>query len=364
MTSNEINYHPYLTKHVVKDCLLGSEDLFFLIDVGASGGIDSCWDSLGSYLHGVGFDPLVEECNRLNGTNKHPHFKYVPSYVISEKSEIDDYQTPETLEFHKTVTMFSRSSGWDAMKRMNMDYEKEIFNHNQEVSYAKDKVSLDRYCLEHSIDQVNFIKIDTDGFDYSVLRGAEKILQEKNTLGVFIECDMNAPAHPASNSFRNVDCFLSGLGYRLFDLSVWRYTKSALPGRFFYDIPAQTKSGQVSWGDALYFRDLVDVHQKGEEVSFSQILKMACLQEIFGLPDCAAELLVTFRDKLSSRIDVDQCLDLLTQDMNIYKSYEEHLAEFKKDPKNFFPTPMIKEPKQSFISKVANKILVHCIKRF
>lgn len=353
MTSNKLNYNPHLTKHIVEKELLGKEDIFFLIDVGASGGIESYWESFGSYLHGVGFDPLVNECKRLNSVNKNPNFSYYPSYIVSEDKEMDQYRTPETLKFHEAATMYARSSGWDATKRLKMDYIKEIFNKNDEVTCSTNKISIDRYCLENSISGVNFIKIDTDGFDYSVLRGAEKVVQDPNMLGVFIECDMNAPVHQHSNSFRNIDCFLSSLGYRLFDLSVWRYTKSTLPGKFVYEIPAQTNSGQVSWGDALYFRDFVDMKDKGEEPSHSQILKMACLLEIFGLPDCAAELLIASREKLSSNIDIDKCLDLLAKDMNLYDSYKTHMTSFERNPKNFFPTKSSEySQKESLFQKI------------
>jgi FkbM family methyltransferase len=355
MTANEMNYNPLLTHYIIKEKILG-KDNFFLIDVGASGGIDPCWNAFGSYLHGVGFDPLLNECNRLNSINRHANFNYFPCYIISENEEIDQYRTPETVKFHETVTMFARSSGWDAMQRLKLDYCKEVFNKNNEVIYSNNKTSLDRYCSENSVKSVNFIKIDTDGFDYSVLRGAEKLLKDNNTLGVLIECDMNAPFHPCSNSFRNIDLFLTEQGFRLFDLSVWRYTKSALPGKFVYGIPAQTHSGQVSWGDALYFRDFVDMKEKNQEILPIQIIKMACVQEIFGFPDCAAELLLTFKDSLSPIMNVELGLNLLTKDMNLHETYENHMTQFKTNMNSFLP-PVAKTPRPITMKAILKKIL-------
>lgn len=332
------NYNPLLTQYIVRENIL-KKDNFFLIDVGASGGIHSCWNVFGESLHGVGFDPLVNECHRLNSNNTHINFNYFPCYIISENKEVDAYRTPETTKFHETVTMFARSSGWNAMQLLKMDYCKEIFNQNRDVVYSDHKISIDRYCAENSIKFVDFLKIDIDGFDYAALRGAENILKDSNTLGVLIECDMNAPFHPHSNAFRNVDSFLSEKGFRLFDLPVWKYTKSALPGKFAYECPAQTTSGQVSWGDALYFRDLIDMKEKNQEVSLKQVIKMACVQEIFGFSDCAAELLLIFKERLSSIMDVRLGLDLLAKNMNLYSSYEDHMAHFRANPKSFFPSP-------------------------
>ena len=57
-------------------------------------------------------------------------------------------------------------------------------------------------------------------------------------------------------------------------------------------------------GDALYFRDPLRL-----KLSRNQILKAACLFDIFGLTDCAAELLID-REK-DSGVDLVECLDLL-----------------------------------------------------
>jgi len=55
---------------------------------------------------------------------------------------------------------------------------------------------------------------------------------------------------------------------------------------------------------------------------------------MFGLPDCAAEVLVTFRDRLESLLDVDHGLDLLAaqaQDGNGSPlSYRDYVAAFEK----------------------------------
>lgn len=42
-----------------------------------------------------------------------------------------------------------------------------------------------------------------------------------------------------------------------------------------------------------------------------KLAKSAALFAMFGLPDCAAEVLMTFRDRLAANLDVDRGLDLL-----------------------------------------------------
>src|SRR5207253_10199028 len=82
---------------------------------------------------------------------------------------------------------------------------------------------------------------------------------------------------------------------------------------------AQTREGQVLAGDALYLRD---VAAPGYEVRWSanfpaeKLLKMVCLFEVFGLSDCAAELLVMKEKELNDMVDVTYLLDVLASELH------------------------------------------------
>lgn len=330
LAGNQINYNPRLTQYVVEKKLIEKEG-FCLIDVGASQGVEQYWNAFGPYLKGYGFDPLVNECNRLNKKNQFPSFCYKASYIVSDDKSIDSFQDDICSSW------YARSSANSMQKNQEINYTKEVFNKGAELVFTNNKTSLDAFCKESNIPNVDFIKIDTDGFDYGVLKGAENLLRGQTTLGVIIETNFNGSVNPHANCFRNVDLFLVNTGFRLFDLSVNRYTKKDLPGKFEYKIPAQTETGQACWGDVLYLRDFVEMQKEQKKIPTTQLLKMACLMEIFGLPDCAAELLNAFKSQLSETINVEHCLDLLAQDMNLFKSYQQHLQEFKNNPTSFYP---------------------------
>lgn len=329
---NQVNYNPLLAQHVMEKQLL-KEEGFCLFDVGASGGFHSRWNVFGKSLRGFGFDPLVKECETLNADNTFPGFRYVSCYVISEIEEVDTFANdPPSL-------WYGRSSALSMSEILKVNYAQEVFNRGEEVVLSKEKMSLDTFCEKQKIHHVDFVKIDTDGYDYCVLRGADKLLSQVETLGALVETNYNGTLHPYSNCFRNVDAFLVEKEFCLFDLSVNRYAKKDLPSRFVYKIPAQTVSGQASWGDLLYLRDFVAMKKEGKSIGTRQVLKMACIMEIFGLTDCAAELLITFKSQLSPVINVDHCLDLLAKEMNLFTSYQEHISEFQKDPTQFYPIP-------------------------
>jgi hypothetical protein len=54
--------------------------------------------------------------------------------------------------------------------------------------------TVDSYCRERGIEQIEILKTDTEGFDLEVLRGAERLLQKRAVELIFIEIsltDMN-----------------------------------------------------------------------------------------------------------------------------------------------------------------------------
>jgi hypothetical protein len=208
---------------------------------------------------------------------------------------------------------------------------------------SENHISLSRFCREHGIEAVDFIKTDTDGHDYFVLRGADAILP--TVLGLFVECNFHGESWDHGNNFANIDRLLRSRGFSLFDLSVWRYTRAALPGPFVYDLAAQTTTGQAQWGDALYFRDPCNdpdfLFAKPQPLRDLVSLKLLALYETFGFPDCVAQLLVLLRDRKavpSCIPSVEQALDWLARGNPLgAPSHAEYLRRFEENPTVLFP---------------------------
>jgi FkbM family methyltransferase len=304
-----------------------------LVDVGASGGIDGYWEQFGSSLSAVGFDGLVKEVERLNAAVGRRDHRYY-AYLVGDKS----YQPPAGVP---DTQPFARSSASLAAQITNYNYIGTHFDPSGAGTTATETIELDQFFLRDHPADVDFIKIDTDGHDYPVLRGARDLLSRPSLLGVGIESQFHGPVHDESNTFRNIDRILNQHGFSLFDLEVHRYSRGVLPKPFVYRIPAQTHGGQVLWADALYLRD---AGKPGYEQDWSmtfpplKIAKLACFCELFGMEDCAAELLLKYRDALTPLLDVDRCLDIITPPVNRQKlTYAKHKALFEKDFKTFYP---------------------------
>ncbi|MEN9230301.1 MAG: FkbM family methyltransferase [Thermostichus sp. DG02_5_bins_236] len=149
-------------------------------------------------------------------------------------------------------------------------------------------IPLDEWRASQDIASFDFIKLDTEGSELDILRGAKQTLA--STLGLSLEvlfhrCIRHQP------SFSEVDHFLTEQGFRLFDLALYRHARRALP------LPppkeGNTLLGQVLWAQALYLRDGVEeMKTQGSLLNRLDLLKLASLMEVFYLPDCACELLL------------------------------------------------------------------------
>jgi len=331
---------------------------FFLVDVGASGGIEPHWSAFGSHLRAVGFDPLVNEVQRLNDLNKSPKIKYEEGFITCpEWKELTGAPTSEELIRLKDNQIQDRTSSVLAQQVAKIDYAKERFNSNSEVVYSKHHLVLDEFFPAERQAEIDFFKVDTDGHDFQVLRGAEKILRSGHVLGLSVEAQLHGALGEKSNTFANIDTFLRGMGYSLFDLEVYRYSRGTLPAPFVYDITAQTLRGQVSWGEAVYFRDFghPDYEAMWEyEPSEAKMLKLACLFELFGLADCAAELLIKYKRRFESLANSERLLDLLTPTLQgSVVGYEKYMKAFRTDPRTFFPSHLRSKATRSLHSAVS-----------
>ncbi len=63
---------------------------FTLIDIGCSGGIDEVWRIFGSRLRAFGFDPNLQDIERLNAAEaKHSGVEYIAAFVGPPPAAID-----------------------------------------------------------------------------------------------------------------------------------------------------------------------------------------------------------------------------------------------------------------------------------
>lgn len=80
-----------------------------------------------------------------------------------------------------------------------------------------DIITLDEFCQIHRIDQINYLKIDTEGGDLEVLKGAVNTLTEQRIDFIEVEAGMN-PANNWHVPFGTLKEFLESHSYNLFGI--------------------------------------------------------------------------------------------------------------------------------------------------
>lgn len=305
----------------------GAFDLnpFVLIDVGASGGIARAWDVFRGKRRVYAFEPLVTEARQLTAQNQDPDVHYINAYVSGGNTVVDAVEFSSCRDSERQNHPYTRSSG-----KLAADLAADSGTHGSELAYTKERVTLDEFVVQRGIDNIDFIKIDTDGFDYDVLLGAQRMLAATNVMGLVVECQFHKPARDSANLFSKIDLYLQENGFSLYALETWNYTRAVLPGRFLNDIPAQTREGQVVWGDALYLRDVgaLDYERRWEKTYETQkIIVLISLMELFNLKDCALEVALKYENVLRASDHWDTIAETLAP---VYQGRKLGLLESRK----------------------------------
>lgn len=335
------NYHPRMLPYLVEQCVFGAQP-FVLYDVGCAGGIDPLWRLFGDQLAGVGFDPQQSEVERLRKNEINPNIAYVATLIgLDDQHEFHQRRRQLDNNFYHYFNAFERTSA-AAMWRRGTRQQSNVLKENLTPA----KVAISDYARVHANGHVDFIKIDTDGYDLEAALSAVDIIRSCGVLGFMIETPFTGAYQDTENSFHNIDRLMRRNGFIPYAMAHRQYSRAALPARFLLGIPAQTVSGPVLWADTVYLRDGASsqyVAVWGEELEPLTVLKLACVYELFGVPDCAAELLIAHRTRLTQTADVDRLLDLLTPPLDgMQLSYAQFVEKFSSDPTSFYPRSLVK----------------------
>ena len=341
------------TAHLVEQGVF-RDDPLTLIDVGCSGGIAEAWRIFGADLRAYAIDPMVDVVDRLRQAETLPGVKYFEAFiglppdhpVVVARGE----QGPWWERFpgnHLSGPVASEALNRNAVD----DDDRRALNRwsATRLTDPANRMGLDEFVRRHAIEQVDFIKIDIDGDDLMVLFSAEQLLASRQLLGFMLEVFFFGAACETDHTFHNMDRLMRGHGMSLLDLTVNRYSRSALPAPFVQGMLAETTWGAPCWGDAVYAVDATSPSPDVQAAALSpvRLLKLIAIYELHRVPDWAAELVLLHRDDLAGRVDIDRLLDLLTPDFRGKRlPYREYVDRFAQDPTWFYP------PRFPFLSRV------------
>jgi FkbM family methyltransferase len=324
---NEIstNLDPLMTRHLVETGAF-AKDPVVIVDVGARWGFNAEWKAFGNALQVYCFEPDEEECKRLNSASS-GNVKYIPAALGCHEHEATLFETKlvaSTGLYKTNMDFFSRM--------LNRDNAEVVKEHRVQVT------TLDKALERFGVKSVDFIKLDVEGAELDVLVGADQFMKDSSLFGILSEIRFQEEIN-GSPIFWELDAHVRKFGFRLFNMRFTRQSRHALPypgladyrmpdGKKFY---AYTTHGQIMDGDALYFRDFMIPANKtiGASANPMGILKAAAFFEIYCLNDCAAELIIENRDRLTNIVDCNLLLDMLAAPMRKQKmGHKEYLDAY------------------------------------
>jgi len=240
-----------------------------ILDIGSRGGPHRRWYPLKGIARFFGFEPDASECRRLNSAQYPVDAEFLP-YALGR----EDGKT-ESLSI-------TRQPGCSSLYKPDLPFLKQFYyGPNLEVER---EVSVQVRCLDGVREiqnaRVDAIKIDTQGYELEILRGAKDTLRAVKLVELEVEFSAMYTHQPL---FADVDVFMRDQGFFLLGLrrTSWRRIHPE-------DCPIRTHAGgQIIHGDVLYAKLPTD--------DLADHIRMIALLSRYRQDDFVADLL--FRAK-------------------------------------------------------------------
>lgn len=179
-----------------------------MIDAGANIGAISLSVAKNNKVTVYAFEPAKNIFEILQKNIDLNHLKNVKTFrqALSDKNGIVDFYESD------------RVHGWSGMVKIDS------FQH-----YKVSAIALDDFALEQKIDKITVLKIDVQGWEYHVLKGAEKLLDEKRIAHIIFEFEWWAEKN-AGLEIGAAQKFLLNKGYTLTTLAGREITEPLTSG--------------------------------------------------------------------------------------------------------------------------------------
>ena len=255
-------------------CIIGSRQL--------SPTEGRAWTILEPNLTILGFDADEDACDKDNARVAQQNLTWTERYIplaLSDKVEEKTLYVTNAVHcsslYPPNEALLSRFVGMDT--GIKLDFTIDL-----------PTTTLEQFCEDENIQEIDFLQVDVQGADFDVLKGAGNLL-EKTVLGLQIEVEFSK-MYEDQPLFTDIDQYCRQNDFSLFDLITrdgWcRRPRNSSP------LFSSQKIGQLLWADALYLRDPIANGQPSQWKNPTTILKLACIADILDYPDYAIELLV------------------------------------------------------------------------
>jgi len=235
---------------------------FTLVDIGAGGGIHPRWNKINPHYKAILFEPDPEEFKKLQA-NVSENLIVLDAALSDHSGKTEMYRCKEQPLSSVYVPNFSF---------LNRFHNSDKFKVIRTIRTPVD--TLDNQLKVNGITGVDFIKIDVQGHELPILKGAVQTLS--SVMGLEVEVEFT-PLYENQPLFPELDAFVKKLGFELFDLRRYFWKRKA--SRFI-----DNRKGQLVTGEALYFKSPERICE-GNMISEDKILRSVVAYLAYGYLD-------------------------------------------------------------------------------
>jgi FkbM family methyltransferase len=246
------------------------------LDVGCRDGVRPAWRELGPNALLIGFDPDPAECSRLNDAAPDPaRERYEPVALAASDGE---------ATLHLTVDAQS-SSLYPPNSRALSRYP-ELWRHEARGTQTITTSTVDSWARHAGVEAIDALKVDVQGAELDVLRGAEQQLASVRVIEAEVEFQELYEGQPL---FNDVESFLRDRGFGLWRLRDIYHCGLSRAGRGepvfgVGEYVEHTRlGGQIAWANAVFVRD--ELADTGSQLGWPARARDACVSSIFGFPE-------------------------------------------------------------------------------
>jgi len=248
----------FLNNNKIKDVL--QNDPLVIVDIGAAYPSKNFYNEFKNFVKLISFDPQIEKSFQKE------NFYFINNALYNEKTKLNFYKTNNPQCSSILVPDFNFLETFGKSEEFKIIETTEI-----EVD------TLDNQLKNLNINNIDFIKLDTQGSELYILKGSSKYLG--NVLGIETEIEFK-PIYQDQPLFSDIDNYLRSENFELLDLRKI-YWKS---GKF---RNASNYKGELIWGETLYFKNL----KKLKTMTETKLIKAALLLLVYNKIDLAQEIL-------------------------------------------------------------------------
>jgi len=265
---------------------------FGVIDVGSRDGLHHMFKEAASFIEAVGFEPDVDECEQLNKRLRKDTSYRSLTFLPFGLGRADGQQ----------ILNLCRSRGVSSVYQPNrsfLDRFPDACRYDVVDTLRIPVREFDGLLKDQKVrlpNNIDFMKIDTQGSELDILHGARETLRNQ-VVAVEVEIEF-ARLYESQPLFLEVDSFLSECGFTLFKLRRVEWVRQN------YEHRPHLSAGQLVFGDALYLKDPLNPQLPWMPKDSHQAEALILISLLYDLHDFALETISVPR--IASMLNADK----------------------------------------------------------